>query len=197
MRKELIARIFAETGVKRLYTLVHELLKKHADNQLIYKLRNKWVPVDPRQWKTRTDMTIAVGLGTGNKDMQLQHIMAIMGVQEKAMMIGITDAKKIYNAAKRMAENAGFSDGDEFFIDPSTLPPKPQQPPQPDPAVQVEMIRQAGQGKRAGAESAGRSTAGAIQHAAGNSAVNQRHCYRAREDKRADGAGALQGAIEG
>lgn len=147
MRKELIARIFAETGVKRLYTLVHELLKKHADNQLIYKLRNKWVPVDPRQWKTRTDMTIAVGLGTGNKDMQLQHIMAIMGVQEKAMMIGITDAKKIYNAAKRMAENAGFSDGDEFFTDPSTLPPKPQQPPQPDPAVQVEMIRQQGKEK--------------------------------------------------
>lgn len=144
MRKELIARIFAETGVKRLYQLVHELLRKHADNQLIYKLRNKWIPVDPRQWQTRTDMTIAVGLGTGNKDMQLQHITAIMQVQQQALQIGITDPKKIYNAAKRMAENAGFSDGDEFFTDPSTVPPKPPAPPPPNPMAEVERIKQQG-----------------------------------------------------
>lgn len=135
-RMELIARIFAETGVKDAYLLVHELLKKHSDKPLVMKLNNQYVDVDPRQWKTRTDMTVAVGLGTGDKQQQLQHIMTLMQVQKEGLQIGITDPAKIYNAAKRLAENAGFKDGDEFFME-----PQPQQP-KPDPAMmqaQAEM----------------------------------------------------------
>lgn len=136
-RMELVARIFAETGVKRMYQLVHELLRKHSDKQTVYRLRNKWVPVDPRQWQTRTDMSISVGIGTGNKDIQLQHLVSIMQVQREAAQIGIATPKNIYNAAKRMAENAGFSDGNEFFTDPDTQ--QPQQPKVP-PEVQVKQM---------------------------------------------------------
>ena len=136
-RMELVARIFAETGVKRMYQLVHELLRKHSDKQTVYRIRNNWVPVDPRQWQTRTDMSISVGIGTGNKDIQLQHLVSIMQVQREAAQMGIATPKNIYNAAKRMAENAGFSDGNEFFTDPSTQPPKPPQVP---PEVQVKQM---------------------------------------------------------
>ena len=131
-RMELIARIFAETGVKDCFLLVHELLQKHSDKPIAMKLNNQYVNVDPRQWKTRTDMTVSVGLGTGNKDQQLQHLTTIMQVQEKGLQVGITDPKLIYNAAKRLAENAGFKDGDEFFKDPSNNPP---QPPKQDPEM--------------------------------------------------------------
>lgn len=124
-RMELIARIMAETGVKEAFLLVHELLKKHSDKPLVMKLNNKYTNVDPRQWKTRTDMNVAVGLGTGNKDQQLQHLMTILQVQQQAIQIGITDPKRIYNAAKRLAENAGFKDGDEFFMEPQPQQPKP------------------------------------------------------------------------
>lgn len=132
-RIELLARVCAETGVKDAFLMTHELMQKHSTKPLSLKLNNSYVEVDPRQWKTRTDMTVSVGLGTGNKDQQQQHIATIMQVQEKGLAIGITDPKKIYNAAKRLSENAGFKDGDEFFTDPSTQPPKP---PQPNPEVQ-------------------------------------------------------------
>lgn len=132
-RIELLARVCAETGVKDAFLLVHELLQKHSSKPLTLKLNNQYVDVDPRQWKTRTDMTVAVGLGTGNKDQQLQHIMTIMQVQREGLQIGITDPKKIYAAAKRLTENAGFKDGEEFFSDPSQQPPKP---PQPNPEVE-------------------------------------------------------------
>ena len=141
-RMELVARIFAESGVKRMFQLTHELLKKHADKATIFRLNNKWVPVDPRQWQTRTDMTIAVGLGTGNKDMQLQHLMSILQVQREAMAIGVATPKNIYSSAKRLAENAGFSDGNEFFTDPSEQ--QPQQP-QANPLLEVEQVKQQGQ----------------------------------------------------
>ena len=141
-RMELVARIFAESGVKRMFQLTHELLKKHADKATIFRLNNKWVPVDPRQWQTRTDMTIAVGLGTGNKDMQLTHLMSILQVQREAMAIGVATPKNIYSSAKRLAENAGFSDGNEFFTDPSEQ--QPQQP-QANPLLEVEQVKQQGQ----------------------------------------------------
>ncbi len=135
-RIELLARVCAETGVKDAFLLAHELLQKHSSKALTMKLENKYIDVDPRQWRTRTDMTVAVGLGTGNKDQQLQHLATIMQVQERGLQIGITDPKKIYAAAKRLAENAGFKDGDEFFME-----PQPQQP-KPDPLMvkaQTEM----------------------------------------------------------
>jgi hypothetical protein len=141
-RMELVARIFAESGVKRMFQLTHELLKKHADKATIFRLNNKWVPVDPRQWQTRTDMTIAVGLGTGNKDAQLAHLMSILQVQREAMAIGVSTPKNIYLAAKRLAENAGFSDGNEFFTDPEQQ--QPQQP-QANPLLEVEQVKQQGQ----------------------------------------------------
>lgn len=141
-RMELVARVFAESGVKRLFMLVHELTKKHSDKATIFRLNNKWIPVDPRQWQTRTDMTIAVGLGTGNKDAQLAHLMSILQVQREAMQIGVANPKNIYSAAKRLAENAGFSDGNEFFTNPEEQQPKEQQP---NPLVQAEQIKQQGQ----------------------------------------------------
>lgn len=129
-RLKLIARVFAETGVKRAFLLAHELLKKHSDKAMVLRLNNKYVEVDPRQWRTRTDMSVAVGLGTGNKQEQLQHLMMILQVQQQGIQAGITSPNHIYKAAKRLAENAGFKDGDEFFMQ-----PQPQQQ-KPDPLMQ-------------------------------------------------------------
>jgi hypothetical protein len=61
---KLIARIFAETGIKDLFTLLHATIRKHATAPATVKLRNQWATVDPRDWKTRSDMSINVGLGT-------------------------------------------------------------------------------------------------------------------------------------
>lgn len=130
-RLELIARIFAETGVKDAFLLVHELMSKHSTKPLSIKLNNEYVSVDPRQWKKRTDMTVSVGLGTGDKQQQSMHIMNIMAVQKEGLQIGITTPEQIYKSAKRLVENAGFKDGNEFFTDPSQQPPQqPQIPPE-------------------------------------------------------------------
>ena len=134
-RIELVSRIFAETGVKDLFQTVHAIVSKHAKKQEIVQLRNKWVVVDPRQWAKRTDMTVTVGLGTGNKDQQLSHLMNMLAVQEKGLAIGITSPEKIYNTVSELSKNAGFKDADKFWTNPAEAPPKP---PQPDPAVMMK-----------------------------------------------------------
>ncbi len=69
-RVELVARTFAETGVKDLFKLVHHLVRTTLTKPDIIRLRNKWVEIDPREWEDRKDLSISVGLGAGNKDQQ-------------------------------------------------------------------------------------------------------------------------------
>ena len=57
-RVKLIARIFAETGIRDLFQLVHATIRKHGEEAQVVRLRNNWVNVDPRNWKTRNDMKI-------------------------------------------------------------------------------------------------------------------------------------------
>lgn len=138
---KLIARIFAETGIRDLFMLLHATIKKHADKPQTVRLRNQWVPVDPRNWKTRDDLTINVGLGTGSKQQQMANLHVIIGAQTAAMQAGKTNLvndQNLYNSAKIMSRLAGHKDVDTFFTDPATQPP-PQ--PQMDPKLQIEQLK--------------------------------------------------------
>ena len=130
-RLELVARTFAETGVKDLFLLVHRLIRQNVTKPDIVKIRNEWVEIDPREWKTRKDLSISVGLGAGNKDQQLMHLNSILTLQEKALQVGLTDKSKIFNALSKLTQNAGFKNPDEFWTDPSNNPQPQQQMPDP------------------------------------------------------------------
>ena len=121
-RIELVARTFAETGVKDLFQLVHRLVRTTLTKPDIIRLRNRWVEVDPREWKARKDMSISVGLGAGNKDQQLMHLTTILQMQKEAIQIGITNPEKIYNALAKLTQNAGFKNPEEFWTNPANTP---------------------------------------------------------------------------
>lgn len=127
-RMEMISRTFAETGVKDLMLGLHGLVRRSATKPEIARLRNQWVPVDPRNWKTRVDMTVSVGLGTSDRTQQIQQMQMLGQVQQQVIPLGLTDRKKIYNAIRRGAEAMGYKDVDQFFTEPedgSMPPPKP------------------------------------------------------------------------
>jgi hypothetical protein len=136
-RLELVARTFAETGVKDLFMLVHRLVRQNYTKPDIIRLRNKWVEVDPRSWKNRKDLTISVGLGSGNKDQQLMHLNSILAFQEKALALGITSPDKIYNALAKLTQNAGFKNPEEFWTNPADAPPAPP----PSPTIEEQAIQ--------------------------------------------------------
>ena len=131
-RIELVARTFAETGVKELFKLVHYLVRTTLTKPDIIRLRNKWVEVDPREWKARKDLSISVGLGAGNKDQQLVHLTSILNMQKEAIQIGLTSPDKIYNALAKLTQNAGFKNPEEFWTNPVNNQ-QGQEPPKEDP----------------------------------------------------------------
>jgi hypothetical protein len=138
-KTELIARIFAETGVTDLFRIVHALTLKHSRQAEIVQLRGKYVQIDPRTWKKRTDLVPNVGLGSGDREMQSMVLQQLLGAMFQVMPMGIAQPKQIYNAMSRLVQNAGFMDTSEFLVDPETLPPPP--PPPPPPELQIEQMR--------------------------------------------------------
>ncbi len=131
-RLELIARLFAETGVKSLMLIIHAMSLKFSTQAEKIKLRNQWVEIDPRSWKTRRDMTVSVGLGNGNKDQQIGQLTLIAQMQAQGLQIGIASPENIYNTAKRFTQASGFKNAEEFWTDPKE---NPAPPPPPDPQV--------------------------------------------------------------
>jgi hypothetical protein len=144
---ELIARIFAETGVKDLFRRILHLVCKYQDKERIVRMRGKFVAVDPREWNNEYDMTVNVGLGTGNREQQMAMTAAVLQKQEQllgtmGMANPFVSPAQYRNTLGRFIESAGFKDTNEFFreitpeIEQQILAP---QQPQPDPATAALM----------------------------------------------------------
>ena len=135
-RVELIARCFAETGVRDLMRCIYELVLKNQDKERVVKLRNKWVPVRPDMWRDKMDCTVAVGIGNGNRDQQLMHLTTMLQFAGDAMRGGlnIVNEKNLYNMGAALVKNMGFQNVDDFLTNPDMVPP------QPNPEEQEKMM---------------------------------------------------------
>lgn len=149
---ELIARIFAETGVKSLFKGILHLLCKYQDRPRLIRMRGKFVEMDPREWSNQYDVTISVGLGTGTKQEQMAMLQMVLAKQEQILQQygpanPLVSVGQYRNTIGRFIEAAGFKDSTEFFkeitpeIDQQLSNPPPQQQ-QANPAVDA-MIAQA------------------------------------------------------
>ena len=139
-RVELIARNFAETGVKGLMQRIYKLLLKNQDKERVVMLRNEWVPVRPDAWNDKFDCTVSVALGNGNKDQQLSHLSIMLQFAGDAMRGGlpIVNMQNMYNIGAAMVRNMGFQNVSDFLTDPSQSP-QGQGPSQEEQMAAMEM----------------------------------------------------------
>ena len=141
---EMIARVFAETGVRDLFRGILQMVTKYQNKPQIVRLRNQFVPMDPREWQNQYDVQINVGLGTGQTDQQLATLYQIAAKQEQIMgSMGmnnpIVTPLEYRNTLAKIAELSGFKNPTEFFADPRNAPPQQPQQPQQDPRIAIEM----------------------------------------------------------
>ena len=137
-RVELIARQFAETGVKDLMKRIYELLLKYQDKGRVVMLRNEWVSVRPDMWNDQMDCTVSVALGNGSKDQQMAHLSQIMSFASQAMQGGlsIVTEQNIYNLGAALIKAMGYQNVEDFL----TPPQERQEGPSPEEqAAQMEM----------------------------------------------------------
>jgi len=110
---ELIARIFAETGVKSLFKGILHLLGKYQDQAKIVRMRGKFVTFDPRTWTNQYDVAINVGLGSGDREQKLAMLQMILAKQEQVLtQFGasnpLVSVAQYRDTLARLIESAGF-----------------------------------------------------------------------------------------
>jgi len=156
MRMELIARVFAETGVKDLFKRIFELTCKYQDKERVVELNNQFIPVKPTEWRNRYNISITVGLGTGSSEQQIGMLNNILERQLQAFQLQggqeypMVSLKNIYNSLAKIIENAGLKNVENYFVNPDQGKSlvQPKQPPAPTPIEKIEFARIASEEKR-------------------------------------------------
>jgi hypothetical protein len=144
---ELIARIFAETGVKSLFKGILHLLGKYQDQAKIVRMRGKFVTFDPRTWSNEYDVSVNVGLGSGDREQKLAMLQMILAKQEQIIQ-GYGPSNPLVKVGQyrdtlaRLIESAGFKDATQFI---NEITPEQDaqfsQPQPPTPDAQAEIAQ--------------------------------------------------------
>lgn len=149
-RIRLMARQFAEGGLRDLFMGIHELLRSNATMAQTVQLRGEWIEVSPSRWRRRNDMSVHIGVGSGGRDQELMAAREFTGVLEriaKAEAGGIDGViftrKQLYNWGDYIADRLGIRSAERFIRDPESQEVQMEQyqkqmaaQNQPDPEVQ-------------------------------------------------------------
>lgn len=119
-RLEMVARIFAETGIKRLFRGLLKQVIRHQDRPRVVRLRNQWVPIDPRSWDADMDVVVNVGLGTGSIEQRVQLLSTVVAQQKEILQtLGpsnpIVSLKQLRNTMAQILELSGLKDASRYF----------------------------------------------------------------------------------
>lgn len=119
MRVELIARIIAETFFKPLAAYALRLVTNHQDKPLQLRLQGRFFQWDPRSWDPEMDVTVNVGLGTGNRAKLLSGLQNILAVQKEFVsFLGPNSPVRmshLVHTCHKIAQALGFQSPEQFF----------------------------------------------------------------------------------
>ena len=117
---ELMARTFADTGVRSLFQGILKLVCKYQTKPVIMKIDNKNTPIDPREWDSQYHVTINVGLGNGSKDEQVAMLGMLLQKQEMiltqyGMNNPLVTIKQYRETLAKMINASGYKDDVQFI----------------------------------------------------------------------------------
>jgi hypothetical protein len=124
---EVIARNFAEGGMRRMFKLMLDLMIKNTTDEEMMRLNGRFVPVDPRVWNSAMDVSINVGLGTGKDETKIAALNQALQYQIQMYQTygpqnGLVTMTQIRNSLGDILAMSGVRNTDRYFapMDPQT-----------------------------------------------------------------------------
>jgi hypothetical protein len=116
----MIARIFAETGLRKLFTGILKLVVENQDRARMIRLRNTFVPIDPRSWDAKMDVVVNVGVGDGTIEDRINILNQVAVRQEGILREAgpnnpIVSMPQFTNTLTKMLQLAGIKDSQNYF----------------------------------------------------------------------------------
>jgi hypothetical protein len=125
---ELIARIFADTGVKALMKGILHLVCKYQNEPRAMAINGKPLTIDPREWDNQYNVNINVGLGNGTGSEKVAMLQMILAKQEQMLtQYGLdnplVDLKQYRQTLAKFINASGYRDDSQFIkeIDEATM----------------------------------------------------------------------------
>jgi len=127
------------------------LMTKYQNKPKIIRMRGQYATFDPRTWANEYDISVNVGLGSGDREQKLTMLQMVLAKQEQIIQQygpanPLVSVGQYRNTLAKFIEAAGFKDASEFMneITPEQNAALSQpQPPSPDAQAQVaEMLAQ-------------------------------------------------------
>lgn len=117
---EVIARNLAESGMKRLFKLMLKLMIKNSPEQQLMRLNGQFVPVDPQVWNASMNLTVNVGLGTGQEDIKLATLQQAFQTQtmiysQYGPQNGLVTLTQIRNTLADILALGGYRNAERYF----------------------------------------------------------------------------------
>jgi len=119
-RLDMIARLFAEGGVKEIFEKTVRILAKYQDTPMQIKLLGEPLEINPATWGDNTKCRIDVGLGSGDRQEKIVNLNNILMHQKEFMMQGLVlaDQAKIFNTMEKLIDEIGLKSAEEYFNNP-------------------------------------------------------------------------------
>ncbi|NBT97238.1 MAG: hypothetical protein EBT43_05385 [Methylocystaceae bacterium] len=119
-RIEIIARTFAENGMRQLFRGLLKLITQHQDKPLLIRLRGEWMPIDPTTWDADMDCTVSVALGRGDDAQQMAFLTTVAQKQEQIIQTmgmdnPLVKLSQYQNTLAQIVRKAGYKNPDSFF----------------------------------------------------------------------------------
>ena len=118
---EVMARNLAEGGMRKMFTLMLKVMHENVEEEQMMRLAGaEYVPVDPRSWNVTMDVTVNVGLGTGQEEQKLAALMQAFQVQQQILgqygpQNGIVTLTQVRNTLADMLALNGIRNSTRYF----------------------------------------------------------------------------------
>lgn len=131
-RLELIARIFAETGVKQLFRHMIKMNQMFITDETFIRVTDKRKPIIPDDLSGTIDIIVNIGVAAGTKQQQLQNMQLLLQMYPQVVKAGIADISHVAFAFGRVIEAMGYKNVSDFEFTPELLKQAQEQgvPPQ-------------------------------------------------------------------
>jgi len=134
-RMKIMARLFAQQFLKPLAYEVYRLVVENEQAMKIVEIAGNFVPIDPRTWAEKRDVTIEMHLGVSEQEKEAQKHLALHQLMtQDPTLAPLYSLENKYNMMKAVLEANGILNVDEYLTNPAMLPP-----PQPNPAQEMQM----------------------------------------------------------
>ena len=119
-RLELIARIFAETGIKELFRFLIALNQKFVDQATVIRLTNEQLSITPDDLQGDFDLVVNAGVGIATKESVMMNLQTLLTVIMQVLGSGIQIAtpQNIYNILRKFCTEMGLKNTQEYLTDP-------------------------------------------------------------------------------